>query len=41
MKLPSQTRLAIAGRSSDDGGIIRFTTFKNVVASVLSSIAAR
>lgn len=41
MKLPRQTRPATAGRSSDDGGIIRLTTFRNVVASVLSSVAAR
>jgi hypothetical protein len=40
-RLPCQTRLAIAGLSSDDGGIIRLTTFRNAVASVLSRVAAR
>ena len=40
LPLPSQTRLTIAGLSSDDGGIIRFMTFKNSVANVPSRAAA-
>ena len=41
LRLPRQTRQAIAGLSSDDGGIIRLTTFRNAIASVLSRVAAR
>src|SRR6516165_11882228 len=40
-RLPRQTRQAIAGLSSDAGGLVRFATFRNAVASLLSRVAAR
>ncbi|BCG03149.1 hypothetical protein PPGU19_077170 (plasmid) [Paraburkholderia sp. PGU19] len=38
--MPCQTRQAIAGLSSVEGGIIRLTTFRKAVDSVLSCVVA-
>ena len=39
-RVPRHTLHAIAGLSSEGGGIMRFTTLRNSVANVLSRVAA-